>query len=195
MVETIGIPWEDRLPGLYAGALVTMYYDVTPDMASLEDGLTSIQQILYLLAVVVGLFQLPLTVSDLRLKQWKQGSLRALVSFGPVIIFLGAEGLLSHYLWWSPLSDTDRFHMLHHSLVAGAPLTLGYGLVVRRWRRLAANSSAPAISRRAWLAGGIGIAILLQAIGVLVGGLSLTTFGPSIAISTVGLLVIWRLGR
>jgi len=202
------VHWGDRLPrlslallvaaaayGLYAGAAVTMYYDITPDMGSVEDRLGAPLLILYLLAVVVGLLQLPLAVSDLRLNGWKRASLRALVILGPLIVFLGAEGLLSHFLWWSPISNTGRHHILHHSLVAGVPLTLGYWLLVRRWQRPAATSAAPAITRRAWLVGGIGAMMLLLPLGILLGTLSPTVVGVAFALGLVALLVLWRVGR
>jgi hypothetical protein len=72
-------------------------------------------------------------MSDVQHRLWKQASVRMLVITSPLLVFLGTDGLIAHYLWWLPLSGTDRFHLLHHSIVAGAPLALGYWLALREW--------------------------------------------------------------
>ena len=128
MNPSSNIAWEDRLVrlslallllatayGIVAGASISMYYDVTPNMGSLEDNLASAQIILYLLAVITSLSHLPMAIWDATRKLWRPASMRALVVIGQLIIFLGAEGLILHFLWWAPISETDRFHMLHHS--------------------------------------------------------------------------------
>ena len=64
MNTTSLITWEDRLTrlslallitatvyGIVAGASVTMYYDVVPNMAALEDSLGAVQGRLFLLAL------------------------------------------------------------------------------------------------------------------------------------------------
>jgi hypothetical protein len=200
------IIWEDRLTrlslvllwlatayGIVVGAAISMYYDLTPNMGTLEDNLAPIQPILYLLAVIVSLFHLPLAVSDVKHNLWKQASIRAVVFIGPLIIFLGTEGLISHFLWWLPISETDRFHMLHHSVIAGAPLTLGYWLVLHWWWRPATLSAALSISRRAWLVSGIVLVMVIMVIGILIGGVSPIIFGVTAIIGLLALLVIWRL--
>jgi hypothetical protein len=45
--------------GITVGAVIGVYYDVTPGVGALEDSLAGFQLFLYLLAVVVGLFLLP----------------------------------------------------------------------------------------------------------------------------------------
>lgn len=77
------ITWEDRLTrlsltllvlatayGIVGGATVSMYYDIVPNMGSLEDNLAPVQLVLYLLAIIVSLSHLPLAVSDVRHKLW-----------------------------------------------------------------------------------------------------------------------------
>jgi len=177
--------------GIVVGATITMYYDLTPNMGALEDKLSSIQLILYLLAIIVSLFHLPLAVSDVKHNLWKQASLRAVVFSGPLIIFLGTEGLISHFLWWLPISETDRFHMLHHAVVAGAPLTLGYWLVLRWWWR-PATLSAPSISRRASLVSGIVLVMVIMVMSIPLAGLSPIAVGLTAIIGLLALLVIWR---
>jgi len=199
------ITWEDRLTrlslvllllatayGIVVGATISMYYDITPNMGTLEDNLAPIQLVLYLLAIIVSLSHLPLAVSDIKHKLWKQASIRAVVFIGPLIIFLGTEGLISHFLWWLPISETDRFHMLHHAVVAGAPLTLGYWLVLRWWWRPATLSAAPSISRRAWLVSGIVLVMVTMAAGIMAGFVSPIVFGVTAIIGLLALLVIWR---
>ncbi len=197
--------WEDRVTrlslallllanayGIVVGATITMYYDLTPNMGTLEDNLGSIQLILYLFAFIVSLFHLPLAVSDVKHKLWKQASIRAAVLIGPLIIFLGTEGLISHFLWWSPISETDRFHMLHHAVVGGAPLTLGYWLVLHWWWR-PATLSAPSISRRASLVSGLVFVMVIMVLSIPLAGISPITVGVIAIIGFLALLVLWRL--
>lgn len=199
------ITWEDRLTrlslvllllatayGIVVGAAISMYYDVVPNMSSLEDNLAPIQVVLYLLGVIVGLSHLPLAVSDVKNKLWKQASMRALVVIGPLIILLGTEGLISHSLWWLPISASDRSHMLHHAVVAGAPLTLGYWLVLRRWWRPSSFIAGPSLSRRTWLVSGIALVMAMMPVGILAGFVSPIVFGVTEIIGLLALLVIWR---
>jgi len=199
------IIWEDRLTrlslvllllatayGIFVGAVISMYYDITPNMGSLEDTLLPIQLVLYLLAVIVSLSHLPLLGWVTKNKLWKQAALRALVFIGPLIIFLGTEGLISHFLWWAPISETDRFHMLHHAVVAGAPLTLGYWLVLRRWWPPATLTTAPSLSRRSLLVSGIVLVIVIMAAGIPIVGVSPIIFGVTAIIALLVLLVFWR---
>ena len=133
--------WEDRLTrlalvlllaatayGIVAGATITMYYDLTPNMGALEDRLSSVQATLYLFAIFVSFFHLPMAFLDIRHNLWRQAAIRAVVLIGPLFIFLGTDGLISHLLWWLPISETDRFHMLHHSTFAGPPCYWATGL-------------------------------------------------------------------
>ena len=199
------ITWEDRLTrlslvllllatvyGIVAGAVISMYYDIIPNMRSLVDNLAPVQLILYLLAVIVSFSHLPLAVSDARHKLWTQASIRALLFIGPLMVFLGTEGLISHYLWWFAVSETDRIHMLHHTVFASAPLTLGYWLVVRWWWRPAALSSAQSISPRVWLVSGIVLVMVMMAVGILAGLVSPIVSGVTAIIGLLALLVIWR---
>ena len=199
------VAWEDRLVrlslallllatayGIAVGAAISMYYDITPNMGSLEDNLASVQVILYLVAVVVSLSHVPIAVWDAAHKQWKQASMRAVVIIGPLIVFLGAEGLISHFLWWAPISDTDRFHMLHHSVVAGAPLTLGYWLMLRWWWRPNLLGPVLALSRRAWLASGILLVMVMMTVGIMAGLVPPIALAVTAIIGLIVLLVIWR---
>jgi hypothetical protein len=199
------ITWEDRLTrlsfallllatayGIVVGAAISMYYDVTPNMGSLEDKLASIQLVLYLLAVIVSLSHLPLLGWDLKNRSWKQAAIRGLVFIGPLIIFLGTEGLISHFLWWAPTSETDRFHMLHHAVVAGVPLTLGYWVVLRRWWRPATISTPPSLSRRSWLLSGIVFAMVMVPVGIMAGLVSPIIFAVTEIIGLFALVVVWR---
>lgn len=121
------------LYGIAAGAFVTMYYDVVPNMPSLEDRIGSILGMFYLLAVGTTPIHLPLAFWYAIRKMWADVWMRVIVILGPFIVVLGTDGLISHSLWWAPLSDTDRFHIFHHTLVAGVPLTILYWLALRAW--------------------------------------------------------------
>ena len=204
-MSKVHVHWEDRLTrlslallllatiyGIVAGAVVTMYYDVTPNMGSIEDTLATVQADLYLLAGLISLAHLPIALGDVRGQLWQQAAIRAVVSFGPVMVFLGTDGLVAHSLWWQPISDTDRFHMLHHSVFAGLPLLLGYWLVVRRWWRPATFSSAPALSRRSWLVSGIALLLVIMAVGIMTGLVPQLIFGVTTIIGLLALPVIWR---
>ena len=163
-------------------------------MGSLEDKLASVQLILYLVSAITSLSPLPLAVWDATRKLWKQASSRALVVIGPLIIFLGAEGLISHFPWWAPISDTDRFQMLHHAVVAGAPLTLGYWLFLRWGWRPSLLGPVPSLSRRAWLASGLLLVLVIMAVGSMAGLVSPIVFGVTAILGLVGLLILWRVG-
>jgi len=199
------IIWEDRLTrlsynltllaaafGIAAGSAVTMYYDLTPNMGSLEDVLYSITLVLYLLGVLVALPHLLLAALDIKIKLWKQAFVRALLFISPVIVFMGAEGLISHFLWWAPISDTDRFHLLHHSVVAGAPLALLYGLVLRAWWRPASLTPSAVPSRRFWLVSGYALLLLVMAFGITIGAISPIIFIGTTIIGIMALLALWR---
>lgn len=201
------IAWEDRLTrqafallllatayGIVVGAVISMYYAVTPNMDSLEDNLAPVQLILYLLAVIVSLFHLPMAVADAKHKLWKQASMRGVTFFGPLIIFLGVEGLISHFLWWLPISDTDQYHMLHHTVVAGIPLTLLYWLILRRWWRpndiIVASSYSPTF----FVVSGTLLVIIILPLGIMIGSFSLALIlGAGVmTVVILPLLLSWR---
>ena len=202
------IAWEDRLTrlvaamllaagayGLVAGAHVAMYYDVVPNMGAREDTLGVPAGLLYVTALVLSLAHLPLAAWDARHSRWRAAAMRAFVFMGPVVVILGTEGLISHYLWWLPISTTDRFHLLHHSLVAGVPLALAYGLALRWAWRPAVLSAPAAVPARGLLASAIGCLMVISPLGILFGFPSLTVIA---AIELLGLLVLvalWYTGR
>lgn len=199
------IGWEDRLTrlsfallglavayGVIVGAWITMYYDVVPNMGSLEDRLGSFPAIAYLVATVAGMFHVPFLVADITHKRSRQAFLRGALAAGPLVVFLGAEGLISHYLWWAPISDTDRFHMLHHSLVAGVPLTAAYGLLISKWWRPANLAGPSTPTRRAWMVSGIVLYFGAILVGILMGMVSLSAVVVFALLGIIGLAVLWR---
>lgn len=204
MTKTI-IHWEDKLThlsslllligtayGITAGAVVTMYYGIVPDMASLEDKLGVPLFGLYLLSIAAGLIHLPFAVSDVVGRRWKLASMRAIALAGPLIVFLGADGLLAHFLWWGPLSDTDRFHLLHHSVFAGMPLAFGYWLALRWQWRPALLTETPPLSRTVAVVSGIVLLLGVAVGGTLVMGLSP---GTGALLAVVGILAFVVLSR
>src|SRR5688572_310040 len=109
--------WSDRLTrlafililfatasGIVIGAAISMYYDIAPTLMSLDQ----LPFILYVVAVIVSLPYLLLAAWDLAHQHWHQAVMRALVFVGPALVFVGTEGLLSHLLWWEPISQTGR---------------------------------------------------------------------------------------
>jgi hypothetical protein len=176
------VTWSDRLTrlacvlillatasGVIIGAAISMYYDIAPTLLSLDQ----LPFILYVVAVIVSLPHLLLAAWDLAHQHWHQAAMRALVCVGPALVFVGpalvfvgTEGLLSHLLWWESISQTGRFHLLHHALSAGLPLTLGYGLLVRWWWRPARISTGPAVSSKVWLVHMIWLVVIVGGWGV-----------------------------
>lgn len=205
MAENSILIWEDRLArvslgflalasayGIVAGAVIAMYYDVTPGMSALEDDLGPVQLILFLFAVAAGLVHLPLAVSDVGRRLWKQAILRSVVYIAPLVVFLGAGGLVSHFLWWSPISDTGRYHMLHHSVFASAPLTFGFGLVLRLWWR-PAKFTVSTVTRSTVVVSVVGAVAVLSVFSVLMGGIPPEIMGliPVSALLTVFAVRRW----
>jgi hypothetical protein len=168
-----------------------MYYDVVPNMATLEDRLGVGQFIGYVLAILVSFSHLPFALADVRQRLWRQALLRLALFICPLIIFFGTDGLIAHSLWWAPISDTDRFHLLHHSLFAGAPLLLGYWLIVHLWWQ-PTTFTTTTISRQSTLISGMVLASVLIGAGVLMGTTTLSFFGGAMLIGLLGLLVVWR---
>ncbi len=202
------VTWEDRLTrfsfallllaivyGVFVGAMITMYYDIVPDMGSLEDDLGAIPLLLFFVAVLVGLSHLLFVAHDIKHKLWKQASMRLLVSFGPLLIFLGTEGFVAHLVWWDPISETDRFHMLHHNLLTGVPLLLAYWLLLRWWWRPASLSGQLEFSRGIWLAGATVFALIIMALGITFGLVPPIVFAVTAAIALLVTLAWWAIGR
>jgi hypothetical protein len=201
------LAWEDRLTqltlilllgattyGVFAGATVTMYYDTVPNMGGLEDNLGAPQLLLYLLAILISFAHLPLALVDLRRSFWKQALARVGAFIGPLVVFLGTDGLIAHALWWSPISDTDRFHLLHHSLLAGAPLTLGYGLWLRWVWKPASFATAGAPSLRVWLVSGIVLLWVVTGMGIFIGLVTPFIAGVAVLLGVFALPLLGRLG-
>jgi hypothetical protein len=176
--------------GIAAGAAVTMYYDMTPDMGSREDSLGSIQGILFLLAVLISYAHLPFALFDATHRLWRQAAMRALVFLGPIVVALGTEGLVSHFLWWGPLSNTDRYHILHHNVVAGLPLLLLYWLALRLWWRPDTLAS-PSLSLRVILVSGVALAWVTMGLGMLAGIVTPPIFAAVILIGLIAIPVVW----
>lgn len=200
--------WEDRLTrlaliliglatiyGIVVGAIVTMYYDLVPNMGALEDNLGSSQLLLYLLAILISFAHLPLALADLRRSFWKQALVRVGAFIGPLIVYLGTDGLISHFLWWSPISETDRFHLLHHSLFAGAPLTFVYGLWLRWAWKPASFATAGAPSLRVWLVSGIVLLWVVMGMGIVIGSVTPLIAGLTVLLGVFALPVIWRMAH
>jgi hypothetical protein len=176
------VTWEGRLTrlsslllalavlyGVTAGAVVTMYYDLTPDMGAIEDRLAFPQFLLFLLAIILGLAHLPFAVADLARGRWGPAAIRAAIVIGPILVFLGTDGLLAHRLWWEPISDTDRFHILHHSIFAGIPLALGFWLLARAVWQPSLLGVTPALSWGFLLGSSIALLMIVAPIGVVAG--------------------------
>lgn len=199
------IAWQDRLArlamalllgatayGVVVGAVIAMYYDMVSGMGALEDRLAPPQAILYLLAVLISVVHLPPALSDIQHRRWRQALVRMAVGLGPLIVFLGTEGLIAHLLWWLPISETDRFHLLHHSLVAGIPLTLGYWLLWRRLWRPADFETAGVPSRRAWLVSGLGMVGIAMGVGIVAGLVSPAACSVITVIGLLAVTIAWR---
>ena len=146
--------WADRLAwlawvvlatattfGLLAGATIAIVHRPEVDWSA-YDGPFALQKLGYLLVLALSLPSLAVGSWDLLRGRRAQVAARLLAFFGPLLVVLGAEGLVSHFVfgcavtgWACPDGDfTIRWHQLHHTLVAGLPLTLLYGLALRRWR-------------------------------------------------------------
>jgi hypothetical protein len=156
--------------GLFAGAYVTMYYQVVPNMPIREDSLSSLLTLLYLVILPLSLPHFFLSLWDGRHRLWLQGAGRLLAFAGPLIVILGSEGLVSHSLYWQPISDTDQFHLLHHTVTAGLPLTLLYGLALKRWWPADLKPTPPP-SKTFLILVGVMTLMFLLALTVLIGGI------------------------
>lgn len=200
------LTWENRLTwlalmllvgatvyGVFVGAIVTLYYEWVPNMGAVDDTLGSVLFIPYLLASLISLVHLPLALADARYALWKQAALRLVAGLGPVSVFLGTDGLISHWLWWSPLSDTDRYHLLHHSLFAGVPLTLGYGVVLGWGWRPAAFKPTAAPSRRVWLVSGVMLLWLMMGLGIFTGLVTPRLAGLAVLLGLFAVILLWRM--
>lgn len=146
-----------------------MYYDVVPAMSSYEDVVSSVQTVLLALAVLLALPHLPIALMAAATRQWPQALGLGVAAFAPLAIVLAADGVVSHLLWWGPISDTDRFHVLHHTLTTALPLSVGYALFLRfRWR-VDERRTVPPPSPLALAATGLLLSPIVIAIGILAG--------------------------
>ena len=202
------VTWEDRftrlsslllasavLYGVIAGAVVTMYYDLTPDMGAIEDSLGSPQFLLFLFAIILGLTHLPLAIADLARGRWAQAAIRTALVIGPILVFLGTDGLLAHQLWWGPISDTDRFHILHHSVFAGIPLALGFWLLTRAVWRPTLLGETPTLSWGFLLASGIALLMIVAPMGILFGVVDPLLIAGIEVLGLLGLVALLVIGR
>jgi len=202
------ITWETRLTrlvasllvaasayGVLAGAHVTMYYDLVPTMGAREDTLGGPVGLGYLAAVLLSLAHLPLAAWDARAGRWRAAAVRVFAFLGPLVVVLGAEGLIAHFVWWAAISETDRYHLLHHSLTTGLPLAVVYALVMRRVWRPAALSAPAFVPVRALLASVTACAMLVLPIGILFGFPSLPTIATLEAAGVLALLGLWLTQR
>jgi len=178
--------------GVIAGASISMYYDFVPRMDSYEDTLSSVQSAVYALAVVLSFSYLPLALMAAKARQWKQTSLLTIAAIAPFAILLASGGLLSHYLWWAPISDTGRFHMLHHTVVAAIPLSVIYFLFLRsRWRPNQLTT-VPSPSPMVLLLAAIGLSFVVIAVGTTLIGLQPASLLPIAALITGVVFVLSR---
>jgi len=177
--------------GVLAGAHVTMYYDLVANMDAREDTLYSVMGMAFLAAIVLSLAHLPLAAWDARHGRWRAAALRLFAFIGPVIVGLGAEGLISHFLWWAAISATDRYHLLHHALTTALPLSVLYALAMRRLWQPAALTAPASVPVRALLAAGVGGVMVLLPMGILTGFPTLPVIAVSELIGAAVLLVLW----
>jgi hypothetical protein len=202
------LTWETRLTrfvallllaaavyGVFAGAHVTLYYDLVPTMGAREDSLGVPVGLAFLAAVMLSLAHLPLAAWDVKHGRRRAAALRVFAFIGPVIVALGAEGLISHLLWWAAISETDRYHLLHHSLTTGLPLALAYALAVRRLWNPTALSVPAHVPLRAGLASVVGALMVVLPIGILMGFPSLPVIAALEIGGALALAALWLGGR
>ena len=152
--------WADRLArlawlalvaliafGLLAGSIIAVIHRPEIDW-TVYNVPYMVQNLGYLLVLVLSLPSLAVGGWDLVRGRWGQGAGRLLAFFGPFLVILGSEGLVSHLVvnctvtaWACTDGDfTTRWHQLHHTLVAGLPLMVLYWLALRRWHPAIARS-------------------------------------------------------
>jgi hypothetical protein len=148
-----GVAWNVLLVniafGLLGGALIGFLWQPSYS-GTITEPLYIVHSAAYLLVIGLGLPSLAAGAWDLVRGRWVAGAGRVLAFAGPLVVALGAV-IGSHLLipcgqapWLcDPYIDEagqlvgsikDRWHQLHHTLVAGLPLTILYGLALRRWR-------------------------------------------------------------
>jgi hypothetical protein len=158
------VHWADRLArlawlalvalvafGLLAGATIAVIHRPEVDW-TVYNVPYMLQSLGYLLVLVLSLPSLAVGGWDLARGRRARGAGRLLAFFGPFLVILGNEGLVSHLVlgcavagWACVDGDfTVRWHQLHHTLVAGLPLTALYWLALRRWRPAIAQSRCAA---------------------------------------------------
>jgi len=183
------------LYGVFAGAHVTMYYNLVPNMGARTDTLGAPLGLAFLAAVMLSLAHLPLAAWDARGGRRRAAALRLFAFMGPLVVVLGAEGLVAHFLWWGGISDTDRYHLLHHSLTTALPLSVAYALVMRRAWQPAILTAPAHVSVRAVLASVIGGVMVLLPVGILFGFPSLPVIAASEVIGALVLAGLWLTRR
>ena len=152
--------WADRLArlawlalvaliafGLLAGSIIAAIHRPEVDW-TVYNVPYMLQNLGYLLVLLLSLPSLAIGGWQLLRGRRAQGGGRLLAFFGPLLVILGSEGLVSHLVvncavtgWACGDGDfTVRWHQLHHTLVAGLPLTALYWLALRRWHPAIAQS-------------------------------------------------------
>ncbi len=113
--------------GIAAGAVVAMYYDIVPNLGSKEDLLGVLQFAAFGLAIILSLPHVILAAWNITQRMWRQAVVRAVVGFGPLLVFLGTDGLLAHSLWWNPIMTRIGFtcYTIHSAQVCRWCLGIG----------------------------------------------------------------------
>lgn len=127
--------------GLVAGTIVALIHRPEVDW-TVYNIPYMVQNLGYLLVLVLSLPSLVSGAWDIIRGRWAQGARGLLVFIGPLLVIAGTEGLVSHLAlgcavtsWACQDGDfTVQWHQLHHTLVAGLPLLGVYWLALRRWR-------------------------------------------------------------
>src|SRR5438105_3120605 len=123
------------LLGLAAGSIIAVIWRPEVDWQAYNWPFIA-QSMGYVLAIALGVPSLLAGGWDLLHGRWSRGAARLLAFVGPVVILLGVgEG--SHLLIRCDITPFicqdgdiyDRWHQLHHTVVAGVPLLLLYALV------------------------------------------------------------------
>jgi len=132
--------------GLLAGAIIAAIHRPEVDW-TVYNVPYMLQNLGYVLVLVLSLPSLAIGGWDLLRGRWLGGATRLLAFFGPFLVILGSEGLVSHLVvnctvtgWACVDGDfTVRWHELHHTLV-GLPLAALYWLALRKWHPAIARS-------------------------------------------------------
>jgi hypothetical protein len=131
--------------GIITGAIAAITWDDPPWAVNSWRNLAFIlASFMYLSAIILTFPSLVLGIVEHIRGQWSARSIRLLAFVGAVSVFLGFEGL-SHWVFdckvtpWACRNDPnwgftiyDKWHLLHHSLVAILPLVL-YWYALSKW--------------------------------------------------------------